>query len=94
MIYRDRKGNEYDIGKFSEDETKLWEWLQKEYDSAPSWWYFKDSTGFSIICEAKRRYGADWQKFPLYQIHLDLIENIAIRSGEARGELSDMLVEK
>ena len=94
MKYRAQGGVEY-LFEFTPDQLHI-AWMLAEYSGARSWTEFYSRTAQGIINYVKnavREEGADWQKHPVYLIHLDLVANVGIRAGELEGELSDMLID-
>lgn len=102
-IYRLHDGKEYKLDHLKPKEGKLFLWMMEEYLSAPSWADFQKRTAKPIVeaalkvQEAKRREGDEkfkWEDYLLYNIRSDLLRNVGIRTGELKGELSDMIIEE
>ncbi len=94
-------GKEYLLDHLTHQEGKLFLWMMKEYLAAASWTDFQESTAKPILEAAlkvqklKRREDDKkfkWEDYLLYGIRSDLLRNVGIKSGELKGELSDMLI--
>ncbi len=92
--YRTLEGVEYDLSTLSDEEKKSYGWLVKESEAASSFLEFQNRTAHGIIEAAKKKDGTSWSKNFLYQIQLDLLARISIRSGECKRDISDKLVEE
>lgn len=100
--YRNYEGKEFDLNVFTYEEAKMFLWLRKEYDHATSWKDFQERTTTTVkelACKTADRWirkGQEvrWEDHYLYQIRYDMLRNVGIRTGELRGELSDMLSEE
>ncbi len=102
-IYKLHDKTQYNLNQLSYKEAKLFQWMMKEYQTATSWADFQESTA-KLIAEAagkaeedKRREGDvtfKWENYLLYRIRCDMLKNVGIRSGELKGELSDMILKE
>ncbi len=98
--YHTHQGLELDLDYLTMEEGKLFFWLMQEYQTANSWHDFQERTAATIketVMKAKQRSDEDgfkvrWEEHPLYQVRYDLLRNVGIRTGELRGELSQMLI--
>ena len=88
MLYKTREGSEYEIS--SPEEKKMLNWLMDESEKAASWIDFQNQTANAVI-EAAKKTRTDWQNHPLYIIQLDLVAKAGVRTGELRGEISDIV---
>ena len=93
-LYYKTKDRKYDLSQLTSEERVLFDRLMEEYRSASSWPSFQQHTARPTLGLAKRINGDNWRDHPLYQIHLDLMGNVGVRSGKMEGELSDMIVEE
>ncbi|MBU0470325.1 MAG: hypothetical protein KKA62_06215 [Nanoarchaeota archaeon] len=99
--YRTIEGKEYDLCSLTPTECKLFNWLREEYINADSWKDFQDRTARPIVEAAMKaaetRTGEkqfQWENYFLYKIRYDLLRNVGVRTGELKGELSDMIIEE
>mgnify|MGYP001605322660 CR=1 FL=1 len=92
MFYQTMKGERVDVGSFGEDDAQHLNWLLLEFSTARSWMEFQERTAHGTIEYAKDVSGRDWKNHPLFTLQLDLMARTSVRTGEARGEISDMLV--
>lgn len=98
--YRTHQEIELDLDHLTLEEGRLFFWLMEEYQTADSWQGFQERTATTIkevVMNAKQRLDEDgfkvrWEEHPLYQVRYDLLRNVGIRSGELRGDLSQMLL--
>ncbi|MDP3698541.1 MAG: hypothetical protein Q8R47_03060 [Nanoarchaeota archaeon] len=99
-IYKLHDKTQYSLNQLSYKEAKLFKWMMAEYQAAASWADFQERTAKPIVEaagkaeEQKRKEGKEefkWEYHSLYRIRFDLLRNVGIRTGELRGELSDML---
>ena len=99
--YRLCDKTKYDLNRLSVEEGKLFLWMMNQYEKAISWTDFQERTAKIVVeaaikaQESKRRDGDNhfrWENYLLYRIRSDLLRNIGIRTGELKGELSDMLI--
>ena len=86
--YATADGHEIDLERLEASEGEQVVWLARDALSAPSWTAFKDASGWRVATHAKERVGNAWQQHDLYRLHLDLLGQISIVSGEAMGQAS------
>ena len=93
----------YDLKCLSHQEGKLFLWMMEQYEKAISWADFQERTAKPVrdavlkVQEAKRQEGDTnfrWENYLLYRIRFDMLRNVGIRTGELKGELSDMLMKE
>jgi len=100
--YRNHEGREFDLNGFTYEEAKTFLWLRKEYENATSWKDFQERTAkrvVEVVSEAadrwkKKGYHVSWESHCLYQVRFDMLRNVGIRTGELKGELSDMIIKE
>ena len=99
--YRTHSGKEYQLDNLTYQEGKLFLWMMKEYLAATSWADYQERTAKPVIETAmknqqtKRKkddHQFEWEDYLLYKIRFDLLRNVGLRTGELRGELSQMLI--
>ncbi len=99
-IYKNHQGKEFNLNELTYEEAKTFRWLQQEYDQATSWDQFQERTAprvkelaFKMAEQWKRRgHLVSWEEHIIYQIRFDMLRNVGIRTGELKGELSDMII--
>lgn len=92
--YRTHEGKVYNLAQMTPTETQVFNWMMEAYKIAASWEQFQKWTAKKVV-EAARRFGKErWEEYYLYKIRSDLLRNVGIRSGELKGELSDMVIEE
>lgn len=102
-IYRLHDKSQYNLDHLTIEEGKLFFWIMQEYKTAGSWKEFQERTAKPVkemamkVQEVKRKVGDQkfkWEDYLLYKIRFDLLGNVGIRTGELKGELSDMIIEE
>ena len=102
-IYKLHDKTRYDLDHLTHEEGKLFKWMVQEYQAAASWADFQEHTAKPVVeaaikvQKAKRREGDEtfsWENYLLYLIRADLLRNVGIRTGELKGELSEMIMKE
>lgn len=92
-IYRTHEGETYNLAQMTPQETQMFYWMMEAYKTAASWEQFQKWTAKKVV-DAARRFGKEcWEEYYLYKIRFDLLRNVGIRTGELKGELSDIIIE-
>ncbi len=101
-VYKLHDQTRYSLNQLTHQEAKLFFWMTREYKTAASWEDFQERTARPVVeaalkvQEEKRKEGDEkfkWEDYLLYRIRFDLLRNVGIRTGELKGELSDMIIE-
>lgn len=98
--YRTYEGKEFTL-RLDSKEKQLFQFMWKAYENATSWLQFQELTAETVKNFARHisRDSRDkelfkWEGYQLYQIRADLLRNVGVKTGELKGELSDMFVAK
>jgi len=84
--YQTIEGILFDLDTLSEEERKLVDDMYRYSLTARSWTNIVQPHIFhgDVIQRSKKAAGANWQQYPLYQINMDLMGRIGVRTGELR----------
>ena len=101
-MYKIYTGGNFNLEELDHDHQKHFLWLMQEYEAATSWKDFQERTAAATVqlCLkhqeklAKKEIKWNWEEAKIYQIRFDMLRNVGIRTGELKGELSDMIIKQ